>query len=206
MELDKEENLFLPVMEQFYTIQGEGNNTGRASWFIRLGGCDVGCTWCDVKESWDMEAHPSVSISELVKNAVSSGTNAVVITGGEPAMHDLSVLTKKLKEKGLVVWIETSGTHELSGEFDWVCLSPKKFKPAIDSIYKKADELKIVIANRNDFKWAESHREKVSKNCKVYLQTEWSRRDKLTPKIVDYVKENPNWQISIQTHKYISIP
>jgi organic radical activating enzyme len=198
--------LALPVMEHFYTIQGEGRNNGEAAYFIRLAGCDVGCVWCDVKESWDADEHPVLSVDEIVEGAVATNSPNIVITGGEPAMYDLSVLTEKLKQKDLKVWMETSGAHPITGSWDWICFSPKKFKKPLDEAYDKAHELKVVIANRNDFKWAESHAQKVGSNCELYLQPEWSREEKLLPKIIDYVKENPKWKISLQTHKYMNIP
>jgi organic radical activating enzyme len=198
--------LALPVMEHFYTIQGEGRNNGEAAYFIRLAGCDVGCVWCDVKESWDADEHPVLSVDEIVEGAVATNSPNIVITGGEPAMYDLSVLTEKLKQKDLKVWMETSGAHPITGSWDWICFSPKKFKKPLDEAYDKAHELKVVIANRNDFKWAESHAQKVGSDCELYLQPEWSREEKLLPKIIDYVKENPEWKISLQTHKYMNIP
>jgi organic radical activating enzyme len=198
--------LALPIMEHFYTIQGEGRNNGEAAYFIRLAGCDVGCVWCDVKESWDADQHPVLSIEEIVEDAVATNSPNIVITGGEPAMYDLSVLTEKLKQENLKVWMETSGAHPITGSWDWICFSPKKFKKPLDEAYDKAHELKVVIANRNDFKWAESHAKKVGFDCELYLQPEWSREEKLLPKIIDYVKENPKWKISLQTHKYMNIP
>jgi organic radical activating enzyme len=198
--------LQLPVMEHFYTIQGEGGNSGRASYFIRLGGCDVGCTWCDVKESWEAADHPVYSIETCIDWIQQAGAKDVVITGGEPAMYQLAALTSLLQKNSIGRWIDTSGAHPLTGEWDWVCLSPKKFKPCLDDSYKKAHELKVVIANRNDFKWAESHAEKVNKDCQLYLQVEWSRSDKLLPLIISYCKANPKWRISLQTHKYMDIP
>ena len=193
-------------MERFYTIQGEGANSGKAAYFIRTAGCDVGCVWCDVKESWNPDMHPVVSVDELSADALKSGAPGVVITGGEPAMYDLSVLTKKLKQKGLQTWMETSGAYSITGEWDWICFSPKKFKKPVSQAYDLAHELKVVIANRNDFKWAQSHADKVNKNCLLYLQPEWSREEKLLPYIIDFVKANPQWRISLQTHKYMEIP
>ncbi len=196
----------LPVMEEFYTIQGEGAHTGTAAYFIRLGGCDVGCVWCDVKESWDASAHPKKSIAELADRAKATGAEVVVITGGEPAMYNLEALTSALIEKGLRTHIETSGAHPLTGEWHWVCFSPKKFKSPIDSVCEKADELKVVVYNKHDFKWAETHAAKVRKDCQLYLQPEWDKAAAMTPLIIDYVKENPKWRISLQTHKYMDIP
>lgn len=193
-------------MEHFYTLQGEGAHTGRAAYFIRLGGCDVGCVWCDVKDSWDADAHPIMSSEEIVALASKSPARLAVITGGEPAMHDLSYLCDKLHEAGFRVHIETSGAHALSGELDWVTLSPKKFKAPLEENMDKAHELKIIVFNKSDFEWAEQFAKKVSKNCLLYLQPEWSKKDSMTPMIIDYIQRNPQWQLSLQTHKYINIP
>ena len=196
----------LPVMEHFYTIQGEGMHSGSAAYFIRLGGCDVGCHWCDVKDSWDMNAHPLLKISEIVKEVKDSGADIAVITGGEPAMHNLKEITAQLKKKGISTHIETSGSSAITGEFDWICLSPKKRKEPLASSFKKADELKVIIYNKDDFAWAEKNAALVSKKCKLLLQPEWSKADKMTPLIVAYVKKHPQWQVSLQTHKYMNIP
>jgi organic radical activating enzyme len=193
-------------MEHFYTIQGEGVYTGQAAYFVRLGGCDVGCTWCDVKESWDMNAHPKLSIDEIVSLIKSSGALIAVITGGEPTMHTLGGLTSLIQQAGIRTHIETSGTHILTGHWDWVCFSPKKFKKPLPEINIKANELKIIIYNKHDFEWAEKHAAEMSGNCALILQPEWSKRDEVTPLIIDYVKNNPKWQIGIQTHKYINVP
>ncbi|QDA62649.1 7-carboxy-7-deazaguanine synthase QueE [Hymenobacter jejuensis] len=198
--------LALPLMEQFYTIQGEGYNTGRAAYFVRLGGCDVGCHWCDVKESWDADQHPRVAIPEIVEAATSYPGRNVVITGGEPLMHDLTSLTHALHEAGCQTWLETSGAHPLSGQWDWICLSPKKFKAPLSDVLRQAHELKVVIFNKSDFAWAEEHAAQVSSDCRLYLQPEWGRAAQMTPLIVDYVKQNPRWQVSLQTHKYLDIP
>lgn len=195
-----------PLMEHFYTVQGEGANAGRAAYFLRLGGCDVGCVWCDVKDSWDPLVHPLVGVGEMVKLVTDAGSPSVVITGGEPLMYNLSDLTAELKNAGLSVWLETSGAHPFSGTWDWVVFSPKKFKAPHESIYTQADELKIVVFNKSDFDWAEKHAEKVSPNCKLYLQPEWSKESKINDLIVEYVKKNPQWRISLQTHKYLNIP
>jgi len=196
----------LPVMEHFYTIQGEGVHSGSAAYFIRLGGCDVGCHWCDVKESWDANKHPLTEISGLVKEAKKTGVEIVVVTGGEPAMHNLVELTAQLKKNKLQVHIETSGSSAITGKFDWVCLSPKKLKAPLKESYKLADELKVVIYNKDDFKWAEKNAALVSKKCQLLLQPEWSREEKVMPMIVEYVKKHPKWQVSLQTHKYMNIP
>jgi organic radical activating enzyme len=199
-------SLKLPLMESFYTIQGEGFYQGHAAYFIRLGGCDVGCVWCDVKESWDADVHPRVSAAEMAERAAASGCKLVVVTGGEPVMYDLSELTKALKEKGLRANIETSGAYSLTGTWDWVCLSPKKFKAPHDSVFQHANELKIIIFNKSDFAWAEEHAAKVSDQCHLFLQPEWSKEKEMLPMIIDYVKEHPQWQISLQVHKYMNIP
>jgi len=196
----------LPVMEYFYTIQGEGFHSGRAAFFIRLAGCDVGCVWCDVKESWDVNEHPLVTLDFLEKEVVTSRTNFVVITGGEPAMYDLTALINRLKKYEIEVAIETSGTYKLIGAIDWYCFSPKKFKEPIEEAYQKADELKIIINHPSDFKWAEMHASKVDSNCKLYLQPEWSKQERFLPTIIDFVKKHPKWRISLQTHKFMNIP
>jgi len=196
----------LPLMEAFYTLQGEGHFAGQAAYFIRLGGCDVGCVWCDVKESWDAEVHPKVSVVDMVSEAARFPARLAVVTGGEPLMYNLSALTQELHQVGFKTNIETSGAYPLSGAWDWVCLSPKKFKAPVDSIYPFADELKVVVYNKSDFDWAEKHATKVGPACKLYLQPEWDKRDEMTPLIVDYVKQYPHWQVSLQTHKYLEIP
>ncbi len=196
----------LPIMEEFYTIQGEGNHSGRAAYFIRIAGCNVGCVWCDVKESWDANEHQLLSLDQLVTNVVQSGTEFCVITGGEPCMYNLSALTEKLKAKDIELAIETSGCYPLQGKIDWYCFSPKKFKVPIDEAYTRADELKVIISHPSDFKWAENHASKVSEDCILYLQTEYSKRERFLPLIIDFVKENPKWKISLQTHKIMNIP
>lgn len=193
-------------MEDFYTIQGEGFYQGHAAYFIRLGGCDVGCVWCDVKESWDADQHPKVAIEELVSKAKSSGSKIAVITGGEPAMYDLGRLTELLKQAGLRTHIETSGAYPLTGTWDWVCFSPKKFKSPHPSVYSLADELKVIIYNKSDLKWAEEFAGKVNPGCKLFLQPEWSKEKEMLPLIIDYVKAHPEWRISLQVHKYMNIP
>lgn len=195
-----------PVMESFYTIQGEGHYSGRAAYFIRTGGCDVGCVWCDVKESWEAENHPDTSLETLLEGVNSTATDFVVITGGEPAMYSIDSLVSALQKQGKEVAIETSGCYPLDAKVDWYCFSPKKFKAPVDEAYDKANELKIVIFNKNDFKWAEEHAAKVNGNCLLYLQPEWSKEAQMLPLIIDYVKDNPKWKISLQTHKYMNIP
>jgi organic radical activating enzyme len=193
-------------MEDFYTIQGEGFYQGHAAYFIRLGGCDVGCVWCDVKESWDASAHPLVSIQEMTNRAKASGTDIVVVTGGEPVMYDLTELTGALKEAGLKTNIETSGAYPITGEWDWVCFSPKKFKAPHSSIYEHANELKVIVYNKSDFSWAEEFAEKVNPECELFLQPEWSKEKEMLPLIIDYVKKNTRWKVSLQIHKYMNIP
>ncbi|MBP6458830.1 MAG: 7-carboxy-7-deazaguanine synthase QueE [Crocinitomicaceae bacterium] len=202
-ELEKHK---LPLMEQFYTIQGEGRYAGRAAYFIRLAGCDVGCVWCDVKESWDTKNHPLVSIANILEEIKKTPTNFVVITGGEPAMYDLSLLVNALHQSEYEVAIETSGCYDLRGDIDWYCFSPKKFKKPIEEAYQKANELKIVIFHPSDFSWAEEHAAKINTECILYLQTEWSKKETILPLLIDYVKANPKWKISLQTHKYLDIP
>lgn len=193
-------------MEHFYTLQGEGLHQGRAAYFIRLGGCDVGCVWCDVKESWDKEKHPLLRIDDIVATIKSTPAELVVITGGEPLMHDLTALTSVLKAKGLRTHIETSGSSPLSGTWDWITLSPKKFKAPLAEVLPHANELKIVVFNKSDFAWAEKFAAQVSPYCKLYLQPEWSKASEMTPLIVDYIKAHPQWQLSLQIHKYINVP
>jgi organic radical activating enzyme len=195
-----------PIMEHFYTLQGEGAFAGYAAYFIRLGGCDVGCVWCDVKESWDAAAHPQVTVATLLSYVLESKTNRVVITGGEPCMYDLHALCNALHAHGLKVHLETSGAHEIRGNFDWVTLSPKKFKAPLASAYAKADELKIIVFNKHDFDWAREHQALVPAKSALYLQTEWEKRDSNYNLIIDLIKANPAWHLSIQTHKYLEIP
>ncbi|MCK8523907.1 7-carboxy-7-deazaguanine synthase QueE [Aquimarina sp. D1M17] len=195
----------LPLMEEFYTIQGEGYHKGTAAYFVRIGGCDVGCHWCDVKESWNAELHPPTDTDKIIEKAVQY-SNVVVVTGGEPLTWDMSSLTKGLKDKGAKTHIETSGAYPLTGEWDWICLSPKKVKLPVEDIYDHANELKCIIYNKNDFKFAEEQASKVSKDCILYLQPEWSVREKVIPLIVEYVMQNPKWKVSLQTHKYLNIP
>jgi organic radical activating enzyme len=206
-------NASLPVMESFYTLQGEGFHQGRAAYFIRLGGCDVGCVWCDVKDSWDASKHPQKTIEEIVEEAkkkVNSKTqnrkHLVVITGGEPLMHNLDTLTFQLHNAGFKTNIETSGAHPLSGDWNWICLSPKKFKAPLPEIIPLANELKVVIYNKHDFAWAEEYAAQTSPQCKLYLQPEWDKALIATPLIIEYIKQNPQWELSLQIHKYINVP
>ena len=196
----------LPLMEAFYTIQGEGYNTGKAAYFIRLGGCDIGCHWCDVKESWDAAAHPLTSVANIVAQAEQYPGKAVVITGGEPLIYHLDLLTQNLQQAGILTLLETSGAYPLSGSWDWICVSPKKFKKPLPSVLAKAGELKVIIFNKSDFAWAEEHAAQVASHTRLYLQPEWSKASQIVPEIVDYVKNNPKWQVSLQTHKYLNIP
>jgi 7-carboxy-7-deazaguanine synthase len=196
----------LPVMEAFYTIQGEGFHQGKAAYFIRLAGCDVGCVWCDVKDSWDSEAHPKKSIGDIVAGAIQFPGRLAVITGGEPLMHDCTELTNQLYKAGFTTHIETSGAYPLSGEWDWICLSPKKFKAPLPDILPLANELKVVVYNKSDLEWAEQWAALVAPNCKLFLQPEWSKSDSSTPLIIDYIKDNPRWEFSLQLHKYIQVP
>ena len=195
----------LPLMEEFYTIQGEGFHKGTAAYFIRVGGCDVGCHWCDVKESWDAAIHPPTNANTIAENAAKY-SDTIVVTGGEPLMWDMNPLTKKLKSLGLTTHIETSGAYQLSGDWDWICLSPKKRMLPKASVLEKANELKVIIFNKSGFDFAEKHAAQVGEDCILYLQPEWSVRDKMVPLIVDYVMKNPKWKVSLQTHKYLNIP
>jgi organic radical activating enzyme len=196
----------LPVMEEFYTLQGEGNNMGKAAYFIRIGGCDVGCSWCDSKESWNEKMFPPVDIEEVIKNAKSNKAITVVVTGGEPSLYPLDMLTNRLKEEGITTMVETSGAHQLSGNWDWICLSPKKYSPPKGDIYDRADELKVIIQNPADIEWAELNAEHVNKNAVLYLQPEWSVANKIMPVLTDYIMKNPQWRMSLQSHKYMGIP
>ena len=196
----------LPLMEAFYTIQGEGYYSGKAAYFLRIGGCDVGCHWCDVKESWNADLHPPTSITDILIGIAKYPVDTVVITGGEPLMWNLDKLTAALKSEGLKVHLETSGAYPYSGDFDWVCMSPKKMQAPIPAIKPITSELKVIVNNKHDFIWAEEQREGLNENCKLYLQAEWSKREKIIPMIIDFVKENKDWTISLQSHKYMNIP
>ncbi|MGB3590101.1 MAG: 7-carboxy-7-deazaguanine synthase QueE [Nonlabens sp.] len=200
-----DKGVMLPLMEEFYTIQGEGYHTGRAAYFIRVGGCDVGCHWCDVKESWDPEKHPPTHIDHIVSNAAKY-SNTIVITGGEPLTWNMQPITDSLKARDLQVHIETSGAYPLSGTWDWICLSPKKVKMPLAEIYPAAHELKVIVYNRHDLAFAKAESQKVSSTCKLFLQPEWSVREKMIPLITEFVMDNPEWQVSLQTHKYLNIP
>ncbi|MAP79968.1 MAG: 7-carboxy-7-deazaguanine synthase QueE [Aequorivita sp.] len=199
------QGVMLPLMEEFYTIQGEGFHKGTAAYFIRVGGCDVGCHWCDVKESWNAEIHPPTAIEDIVANA-EKHSKTIVITGGEPLTWNMTPLTNMLKSRGLQIHIETSGAYKLTGTWDWVCLSPKKMKLPTKEVYRVANELKVIVFNKDDFRFAEEQAAKVNDDCILYLQPEWSKREKMSPLIVDYVMKNPKWKVSLQTHKYLDIP
>lgn len=196
----------LPLVEEFYTIQGEGFHTGKPAYFIRLGGCDVGCRWCDAKMTWNPKLYPPVEVDRIIEQACSFPAQAIVVTGGEPSLYPLDYLTDKLSEKGLKIFLETSGAYELSGRFDWICLSPKSQHPPVESIYARADELKVIIETEADFVWAETNAAKVGSECMLYLQPEWSRYDRIIEPIVEYAKAHPKWNVSVQTHKYMRIP
>jgi len=194
------------VMEHFYTLQGEGAHMGKAAYFIRLGGCDVGCVWCDVKDSWDASKHPVMTTAEIVDAALKYPGRIAVVTGGEPAMYDLKPLSDALRKAGFKVHIETSGAHPLRGNLDWVTISPKKFKSPLEENMPHAHELKVVVYNKTDLEWAEMHKKKVSRDCKLFLQPEWSKKEKIVPLLIEYIQQHPEWQLSLQAHKYINIP
>lgn len=196
----------LPLVEDFYTIQGEGFHSGKAAYFIRLGGCDVGCAWCDAKYTWNPRLYPPTPISEIVERAVACAAQSIVITGGEPLLYPLGALTEMLKERGLAIFLETSGSHPFSGRFDWVCLSPKQKAKPLDEAFERADELKVIIEKESDLGWAEECAERVGEGCMLYLQPEWSVAEAVMPLLVEYAKRNPRWNISIQSHKYMRIP
>lgn len=195
----------LPLMEAFYTLQGEGFYQGSAAYFVRLGGCDVGCHWCDVKESWEADKHPKTKVSKIVNDADETDAVIVVVTGGEPLLYDLTQLTEQLQSRGLQTNIETSGSSKITGDWDWFCLSPKKFKAPLKEAYKAADELKMIIFNKSDLKYAEEQAALVGEDCMLFLQPEWDNRDEVTPMIINYIKDNPQWQLSLQMHKYLNI-
>jgi organic radical activating enzyme len=196
----------LPVIEEFYTLQGEGFHTGKPAYFIRIGGCDIGCSWCDSKHSWIFGVHLLATADDLVKRSTSHPARAVVVTGGEPSFYPLNYLTGKLKEAGMETFIETSGTYPLTGDWDWICLSPKRHSPPRPEYFSKAGELKVIIENEDDFLWAEENAGLAGPQCHLYLQPEWSKRGTMTDRVIEYVKNHPRWRISLQTHKYIGIP
>ena len=196
----------LPVVEEFFSLQGEGFHTGKAAYFIRLGGCDIGCNWCDSRFSWNPDIHPVVETKTIIDRVIDSGADSVVITGGEPLMWNLDFLCNGLKKNNISTFLETSGAYSLSGQWDWICVSPKKNMPPVTEMCKVADELKVIIQDRNDFEWAEKYKGMVKDTCKLFLQPEWSRFDTVVPEIVEYIKENPEWRISLQVHKYMHIP
>ncbi len=200
------EGKLLPIMEAFYTLQGEGYNTGEAAFFIRVGGCDVGCRWCDVKESWNPDLHPLTKTTEIVEQAMAQPSKAVVVTGGEPLLYNLDFLCRELKSHNIKTYLETSGAYSLTGIWDWICLSPKKNSAPKENIIKLANELKVIIFNDSDIAWAEKYAALVNPYCKLYLQPEWSRSKYMTPVIIEYVMQNPKWKISLQAHKFMNIP
>jgi organic radical activating enzyme len=202
----QENKELLPVMEHFYTIQGEGYNTGKAAYFIRLGGCDVGCTWCDVKASWNADLHPKMDLDALAAAAQAHNAQNIVVTGGEPLLHNLDGLCAALHQNNFKIWIETSGSSAYSGNFDWVCVSPKKFKPALPQVLGIANELKVVVYHKSDIQWAVAQAQHCAPDCLLYLQPEWSKQAAVLPLIIDFVQQNPRWRISLQTHKYLNIP
>lgn len=205
-ERDLDRGGLLPVVEEFYTLQGEGFHSGTAAYFIRLGGCDVGCSWCDAKESWNGRLHPPVRVAEIVRRAAAHPAKVAVVTGGEPLMHSLDELCARLHAEGIDIYLETSGSHPFSGSFDWVCLSPKRRRPPLDEVWERADELKVIIETPDDISWAEECAAGVRAECLLYLQPEWSRANVVMPSIVGHIKENPRWRVSLQTHKYMRIP
>jgi organic radical activating enzyme len=205
-EILLQEGRILPILEEFYSLQGEGFHTGKAAYFIRVGGCDVGCHWCDVKEAWNASALPPVATDGVIRRAATFPAKAIVVTGGEPLNYNLSYLCEGLKEQKITRFLETSGAFPLSGEWDWICLSPKKDAPPVDEIFLKANELKVIIHSSEDFSWAEVNRKKAERVTQFYLQPEWSTRSLMIPEIVDYIKKNPAWKISLQSHKYMRIP
>jgi 7-carboxy-7-deazaguanine synthase len=200
------EGRLLPLMESFYSLQGEGAHTGKPAYFLRIGGCDVGCHWCDVKESWNPAVHPLTPVEKIIGEMMACECRSVVVTGGEPLMYNLDVLCREVKKKGITTFLETSGAYALSGEWDWICLSPKRKKPPLDAIYSMAHEIKVIIHDKEDLIWAEECRRKINKGSLLFLQPEWSKRQEMTPVIIDYILKNPVWRISLQTHKYLGIP
>jgi 7-carboxy-7-deazaguanine synthase len=205
-EILLKEGKLLPLMEEFYSLQGEGFHTGKAAYFVRIGGCDVGCRWCDIKESWNAEKYPPVPTDLIIGHATGYPAKAIVVTGGEPLLYNLGYLCSGLHEKGIQTFLETSGSSPLTGEWDWICLSPKKDAPLVGNILSLANELKVIIEEPGDFYWAEENASGVNAGCILYLQPEWSRRQAIIPKIVEYIRENPKWKISLQSHKYMRIP
>lgn len=206
MNKDLEKGIQIPLMESFYSIQGEGYYSGHSAYFLRVGGCDVGCHWCDVKESWDAKKHPLTKVDEIINEIKNFDPDTVVVTGGEPLMWNMSYITKRIKDLGIKIHLETSGSYELTGDWDWICLSPKKLQKPKSSMLRVANELKVIVQNKHDFKWAEEQRILAKNNCKLYLQPEWRNKDKITPLIIEYVMKNSDWRISLQTHKILGLP
>ncbi len=201
-----EEGRKLPLVEDFYTIQGEGYHTGKPAYFIRLGGCDIGCSWCDAKFTWNRHLHPLVNTDDIIERALSFPAKSVVVTGGEPSSYPLDYLCSELKNNGVMTHIETSGAYPLSGQWDWICLSPKRQSPPVTDIHSMADELKVIVYEKADIEWAEECAGKVGRSCRLYLQPEWSSYDRIVPSIIEYVKDNPEWNVSLQAHKFMKIP
>lgn len=206
IQTDLISGLSLPVMEEFYSLQGEGFNTGKAAYFLRIGGCDVGCKWCDVKESWNPKWHPLVKVDDVINRARTFQSRSVVVTGGEPLLYNLDYLCAAFRKEGFQLFLETSGSEKISGEWDWICLSPKKNAPPVESMCNNAHELKVIISDDSDFDWAEKYASLVSLECKLYMQPEWSQIKIMMPKIIDYILMHPKWTISLQSHKYMNIP
>ncbi len=196
----------LPLMEEFYTLQGEGFHMGKAAYFIRVGGCDVGCSWCDSKESWNARLFPPVPVEQVVENAAACPAMTVVVTGGEPSMYPMDYLTGKLHQQGIKTMVETSGAYPLTGQWDWICLSPKKYSPPVKSIYERANELKVIVQHAGDLEWAERNADLVSEKCQLFLQPEWSKSEQIMETLTQYVMQHPKWRISLQSHKYMRIP
>jgi organic radical activating enzyme len=211
VKIDKTDKIFeggrkLPIMEDFYTLQGEGYNMGKAAYFVRIGGCDVGCAWCDTKQSWNAKLFPPIAIDDIIAKAAGTPAKTIVVTGGEPSLYPLDYLTERLREACVKTMVETSGAYDLTGKWDWVCLSPKKQSPPLQQNLNRADELKVIIQKEEDLKWAEENASKVNPECLLFLQPEWSKRDEIMDTLTNYVMTNNQWSISLQAHKYMKIP
>ena len=200
------EGKLLPLMEEFYTIQGEGQHSGKPAYFVRVGGCDVGCYWCDVKESWNAKLHPPTLVDNIIENIIQIPSKAVVVTGGEPMNYNFNYFCSQLIKNNITCFLETSGSSKFSGQWDWICLSPKRNKAPLPEYFKIANELKVIISKPEDFLWAEQNANLVEETCILFLQPEWSKAKEMMQTIVDYVLNNPKWKISIQSHKYMHIP
>jgi len=211
VKISKEDKIFeggrkLPIMENFYTLQGEGYNMGKAAYFVRIGGCDVGCSWCDTKQSWNAKLFPPIPIDGIIATAAGTPAKTIVVTGGEPSLYPLDYFTEKLREASVKTMVETSGAYDLTGKWDWICLSPKKQLPPLQQNLDRADELKVIIQKVEDLKWAEENAAKVNSSCLLFLQPEWSKRDEIMDSLTNYVMANTKWSISLQAHKYMRIP